>query len=72
MTVSRARSRTILRALAVVSALLALAQVVVGTLAVSGAEGRADITAMGVALLLAAAISAAVASLCLIGLRRSR
>jgi hypothetical protein len=45
------------RVLAVVTAALAVAAVVVGVLAVSVADGRAAITAMGVALLVSAAIS---------------
>jgi RsiW-degrading membrane proteinase PrsW (M82 family) len=57
VNVSPGGSRAMTRVLAVVTAALAVAAVVVGVLAVSVAHGRAAITAMGVALLVSAAIS---------------
>lgn len=72
MTGSRTRSRTILRVLAGASAVLAIVQAVVGVLALEVAEGGAELAGMGVALLVSAGISAAVAVLCVVGLRRSR
>jgi hypothetical protein len=57
VNVSPGGSRAMTRVLAVVTAALAVAAVVVGVLAVSVADGRAAITAMGVALLVSAAIS---------------
>lgn len=60
------------RVLAVVTAVLAVAAVVVGVLAVSVADGRAAITAMGVALLAGAAISGTMSVLFAVALRRTR
>jgi RsiW-degrading membrane proteinase PrsW (M82 family) len=57
VNVSPGGSRAMTRVFAVVTAALAVAAVVVGVLAVSVADGRAAITAMGVALLVSAAIS---------------
>jgi hypothetical protein len=57
VNVSPGGSRAMTRVLAVVTAALAVAAVVVGVLAVSVADGGAAITAMGVALLVSAAIS---------------
>jgi drug/metabolite transporter (DMT)-like permease len=57
VNVSPGGSRAMTRVLAVVTAALAVAAVVVGVLAVSVADGGAAITAMGVALLVGAAIS---------------
>ncbi|PPF64285.1 hypothetical protein C5E16_14770 [Clavibacter michiganensis] len=58
--------------LAGASAVLAIVQAVVGVLALEVAEGGAELAGMGVALLVSAGISAAVAVLCVVGLRRSR
>ncbi|MFT2707683.1 hypothetical protein [Clavibacter zhangzhiyongii] len=60
------------RALAVATAVLALAGVVVGALAVVVADGRASITAMGVALLVSAAVFGTMSALFAVALRRTR
>ena len=65
-------SRAMTRALVVVTAILALAGIVVGALAVSVADGRASIGAMGVALLLGAAIFGTMSALFVVALRRMR
>jgi hypothetical protein len=63
-------SRAMTRALAVATAVLALAGVVVGALAV--ADGRASTTAMGVALLVSAAVFGTMSALFAVTLRRTR
>jgi RsiW-degrading membrane proteinase PrsW (M82 family) len=65
-------SRPMTRILAAVTAVLAVAAVVVGVLAVSVADDRAAITAMGVALLVGAAISGTMSVLFAVALRRTR
>jgi RsiW-degrading membrane proteinase PrsW (M82 family) len=65
-------SRPMTRVLAVVTAVLAVAGVVIGVLAVSVADGRAAITAMGVALLVGAAILGTMSVLFAVALRRTR
>jgi hypothetical protein len=72
MTSSPARSRTALRVLAVAAAVVAVAQAVVGVLALTVAEGREVMTAMGAALLVSAAVFAVIAVLCAVALRRMR
>jgi hypothetical protein len=58
--------------LAVAAALVAVGQVVVGVIAVSAADGRSVMTAMGVALLVGAAVFGTTAVLLAVVLRRSR
>ncbi|MFS4505107.1 hypothetical protein ACMA46_02625 [Clavibacter sp. Sh2141] len=72
MTHSPARSRKALRVPAVAAVVIAVAQVVVGVLALTAAEGREVMTAMGAALLVTAAVFAVIAVLCSIALRRMR
>ncbi|MDQ0744695.1 zinc transporter ZupT [Clavibacter sp. B3I6] len=72
MTHSPARSRTALRVLAVAAAVVAVAQAVVGVLALTAAEGREVMTAMGAALLVSAAVFVVIAVLCAVALRRMR
>ncbi|MFT2690434.1 hypothetical protein [Clavibacter zhangzhiyongii] len=70
MSASPRGSRAMTHALAVATAVLALAGVVVGALAV--ADGRASITAMGVALLVSAAVFGTMSALFAVALRRTR
>jgi RsiW-degrading membrane proteinase PrsW (M82 family) len=60
------------RVLAIVTAVMAVAQVVIGALAVAVAEDRTAITAMGVALLVGAAIFGTISILFAVALRRTR
>jgi hypothetical protein len=60
------------RVLAIVTAVMAVAQVVIGALAVAVAEDRTAITAMGVALLVCAAIFGTMSILFAVALRRTR
>jgi hypothetical protein len=60
------------RVLAIVTAVMAVAQVVIGALAVAVAEDRTAITAMGVALLGGAAIFGTMSILFAVALRRLR
>ncbi|MFT2752999.1 hypothetical protein [Clavibacter sp. Sh2088] len=60
------------RVLAVVTAVMAVAEVVIGVIAVSVADGRAAITALGVALLVGAAIFGTMSVLFAVALRRTR
>ncbi|MBF4622658.1 hypothetical protein [Clavibacter sp. VKM Ac-2872] len=67
-----ARIRTTRRVLVVVFALLAVGQAVVGVLAFTVTDGAEGIRAMGVAMLVGAAVSATMSALFAVGLRRSR
>ncbi|MBF4631176.1 hypothetical protein ITJ42_08105 [Clavibacter michiganensis subsp. phaseoli] len=67
-----ARIRTIRRVLIVVFAFLAVAQVVVGVLALAVVDGAESTRPLGVVMLLGAAVSVTLSILFAVALRRSR
>ncbi|MBM7412348.1 putative membrane protein [Clavibacter michiganensis] len=70
--VDPARIRTIRRLLVIVWAILAVGQAVVGVLALTVTDGAEGIRAMGVAMLVGAAVAAIMSALFAVALRRSR